>query len=47
MTHGMPPTVRCPGCFEAVEVEHQTHTTLDGRTIYVPTQTEHAALVGT
>jgi hypothetical protein len=41
----MPPTVRCPGCAEAVEIEHQVHRTLDGRTLYVPIQSEHDALL--
>lgn len=44
-TYGMPPTVRCPGCTGEVQIEHEVHRTLDGRTLYVPRQTEHDALL--
>jgi hypothetical protein len=42
--YGMPPTVRCPGCHQPVEIDHQVHCTLDGTKLYVPIQNETSAL---
>lgn len=44
-TYGMPPVVRCPGCAGAVQIEHEVHRTLDGTTLYIPTQSEADALL--
>jgi hypothetical protein len=43
-SYGMSPTVRCPGCTQAIEIDHQVHRTLDGNKLYVPIQSETSAL---
>jgi hypothetical protein len=45
ISYGMPPTVRCPGCAQPVEIGHEAHRTLQGITVYVPTETEADALL--